>query len=255
VGAATLLLVSTGCATKKHVRNTVGPVEARVSQTEQKNREQQAALGELENSVSRADEKAMDADRKAREAGEAAKVAHNRADEANQLAGTANQLAESTRNRLGQVTENIDNYKMVKTDSILFGLNKYQLTKDAKQQLDDAVAQIQGTKNYVLEIQGFTDATGTASRNLELSRKRADAVVRYLTVQHNVPLRKISVLGVGEDDPTADNKSREGRKMARRVEIKVFSLDLGGDTTASNTPAASSTPTTTGVATQQRAQQ
>lgn len=246
MGAAALLLIGTGCATKKHVRQTVGPVEARVSQAEQRNREQQAALGELENSVSRADEKAMDADRKAREAGDAAKVAHNRADQANQLAGTANQLAESTRNRLGQVTENIDNYKMVKTDSILFGLNKHQLTKDAKQQLDDAVLQIQGTKNYVLEIQGFTDSTGTASRNLELSRKRADAVVRYLTVQHNVPLRKISVLGIGEDDPTADNKTREGRKMARRVDIRVFSLDLGAEATAaSNSNAQQSMPAQT----------
>jgi outer membrane protein OmpA-like peptidoglycan-associated protein len=92
--------------------------------------------------------------------------------------------------------------------------------------LDDAVAKIQGQKNYVLEIQGFTDATGPTTHNLELSRKRADSVVRYLTVQHNVPLRKINVLGVGEEDATADNKSREGRKMARRVEIKVFALNL-----------------------------
>jgi outer membrane protein OmpA-like peptidoglycan-associated protein len=199
--------------------------------------EQQAALGELENSVSRADERAMDADRKAREAAEAAKTAHGRADTAHNRADSAHQLAESTRSRLSEMAENIDNYQMVKTDSILFGLNKYQLTKEAKQQLDDAVAQLQGTKNFVLEIQGFTDATGTASRNLELSRKRADSVVRYLTVQHNVPLRKINVLGVGEDDPTADNKTREGRKMARRVEVRVFSLDLGGNTTASTSPA------------------
>jgi len=245
LGAAALLLVGTGCATKKHVRNTVGPVEARVTQAERRNVEQQAAIGELENSVSRADERAMDADRKAREAGEAAKTAqgradsaYNRADSAQGRADSAHQLAESTRSRLSEMAENIDNYQMVKTDSILFGLNKYQLTKEGKQQLDDAVAQLQGTKNYVLEIQGFTDATGTASRNLELSRKRADSVVRYLTVQHNVPLRKINVLGVGEDDPTADNKTREGRKMARRVEIRVFSLDLGGHTSASTSPAA-----------------
>jgi outer membrane protein OmpA-like peptidoglycan-associated protein len=209
--------------------------------------EQQSAIGELGNSVSRADERAMDADRKAREAGEAAKTAHGRADTAFNRADTAHSLAESTRTRLTELSENIDNYKMVTAENVLFPLNKHQLTTDAQAQLDSAVAQLQGSKNFVLEIQGFTDATGTATHNLELSRKRADSVVRYLTVKHNVPLRKINVLGVGEDDPTADNKTREGRKMARRVEMRVFALDLGGQQAAGadnlNRQTQSATPT------------
>lgn len=244
-GAAVIMLVGTGCATKKHVRQVVGPVEARVNQTEQRNAEQQAAIGELGNSVSRADERAMDAERKAREAGQAAQTAHNRADVAHNRADSAHTLAESTRARLTELSENIDNYKMVTTENILFGLNRHKLTEEAQAQLDAAVAQLQGSKSFVLEIQGFTDATGSAAHNLELSRKRADSVVRYLTVKHNVPLRKINVLGVGEDDPTADNKSREGRKQARRVEMRVYALDLGGNagqatatTTSQNTPAA-----------------
>jgi outer membrane protein OmpA-like peptidoglycan-associated protein len=186
----------------------------------------------------------MDADRKAVAAGQAASqaqtradAAHGRADAAYGRADQATQLAESTRSRLGEVVENIDNYKMVSTEAILFGLNKSTLTKDAKAQLDAAVQKIQGTKNYVLEIQGFTDKTGSANTNLALSQRRADAVVRYLTVQHNIPLRKINVLGIGEDDPNADNKTREGRKQARRVEIKVFALELG--TNAPNTTASS----------------
>jgi len=64
-GAAVLILIGSGCATKKHVRQVVGPVEARVSQTEKTNAQQQAAIGELGNSVARADERAMDADKKA----------------------------------------------------------------------------------------------------------------------------------------------------------------------------------------------
>jgi outer membrane protein OmpA-like peptidoglycan-associated protein len=122
-------------------------------------------------------------------------------------------------------------------------LNRHELTKEAQAQLDSSVAQLQGSKNFVLEIQGFTDATGSATRNLDLSRKRADSVVRYLTVKHNVPLRKINVLGVGEDDPTADNKSREGRKLARRVEMRVYALDLGGSQSAGATPTTTSQTT------------
>lgn len=247
--AALLTFVGTGCATKKHVRQQVAPVEARVSQTEKRNVEQQAAIGELNNSVSRADERAMDAERKARAAGEAAQTAQNRADSAQgradaayTRADAATGVAEETRTRMGQVVENITNYKMVTSENILFGVNRHALTKEAKQQLDNAVSQLQGSKNYVLEIQGFTDATGSASSNLELSRKRADSVVRYLTVSHNIPLRRISVLGVGEEDPNADNKSREGRKQARRVEMRVFSLDLGGQQSAAS-PGASASPT------------
>jgi outer membrane protein OmpA-like peptidoglycan-associated protein len=244
LGAAALILVGTGCATKKHVRQVVQPVEARVGAAEKKSADQASAIGELENNVSRVDERAMEADKKAAAAAQAAQAAQQRADEAKGLAGTAqsradsaNQLAEATRGRLGQVVENIDNYKLVNTESILFAVNKHALTKEAKAQLDAAVQKVQGAKNYILEIQGFTDKTGDASMNLALSQRRADSVVRYLTVNHNVPLRKISVLGIGEDDPNADNKTREGRKQARRVDIKVFALDLGG---AAGNPTAAS---------------
>lgn len=258
--AAMLTFVGTGCATKKHVRQTVAPVEARVSQTEKRNAEQQSAIGELNNSVSRADERAMDAERKARAAAEAAQTAQNRADSAQGKAETAqgradmaHGLAEATRTRMGQIVENIDNYKMVTSENILFAVNRHALTKESKQQLDNAVGQLQGSKNFVLEVQGFTDASGSSASNLELSRKRADSVVRYLTVNHNVPLRKISVLGVGEEDPNADNKSREGRKQARRVEMRVFSLDLGGQ--QATTTGANASQTAVGSASQTAAEQ
>jgi outer membrane protein OmpA-like peptidoglycan-associated protein len=229
--AAILMFVGTGCATKKHVRGVVAPVESRVSAAEKRATEQQAAIGELETGVSRADERAMDAERKATAAGQSADKANSAATTAHNRADQANQLAESTRNRLSELSStlssNIDNYQLVTTEKVLFGLNRHQLTDEAKSQLDEAVSKIQGTTNYVLEIQGFTDATGSAASNLELSRRRADSVVRYLTAQHNIPLRKINVLGLGEELKDADNKTREGRKEARRVDIKVFALDLG----------------------------
>lgn len=241
LGVAGFLLVGTGCATKKHVRQVVAPVEARVGGVEKKTADHASAIGEIENNVSRVDERAMDADRKAVAAGQSADRANQAATQAGSRADAAHQLAESSRARLGEVVENIDNYKMVGSESILFNLNKYNLTKEAQAQLDQSVEKIRNSKNYVLEIQGFTDKTGSAQHNLSLSQRRADAVVRYLTVKHQVPLRKINVLGVGEEDTTADNTTREGRKQARRVEIKVFSLELGGasgqSTTASTTPA------------------
>jgi OOP family OmpA-OmpF porin len=225
---------TTGCATKKYVRNTVSPVENRVAANDKKIADHASAIGELENGLSKTDEKAMEADRKAVTAGQEAAKANQSASQANQAATQASQSADSARQlaqngmtRIGEVVENIDNYKLVTTEKVLFPFGKSVLTKDAKAQLDSAVSNITSAKNYILEVQGFTDKTGPAGVNLDLSQKRADAVVRYLTTQHQVPLRKIHVLGLGADEPAADNKTADGRKQNRRVELKVFALDLG----------------------------
>jgi OOP family OmpA-OmpF porin len=265
-GAALLALLSTGCATKKHVRQVVGPVETRVGSVEKRTAEQAAALGDVENNVSRVDEKAMEADRKAAAAGQAAQAAQTRADSAqtradsaHTLAGQVQQMADQTRSRLTEVVGNLDNYQHVTTQSIFFAVNKSKLTPEEMQKLDDAVAKLQGNSNYVLEIQGFTDATGSAASNLELSRRRAEEVVRYLTLKHNIALRRIHVLGLGEEVPNADNRTRAARQQNRRVDVNVFARSLEGGTTASNqsnlnqgrSRQATEQPATTGTTTPQ----
>ena len=241
LGAALLTLLGTGCATKKHVRNVVAPVEARVTSSEANARKQGAQIGELQNGLSAADEKAMEADRKARAAGDSADRANQSATTAGLRADEARQLAEGTRSRLSDVVENFDNYKQQGTETVLFNVGKATLTKPAMQQLDAAVENLKTAKNYVLEVQGFTDKSGNAEANLALSQRRADAVVRYLTAQHNVPLRKIHVLGLGAEGQTKLG-NREARKQARKVEVKVYALDLGSNTTGA--PAASNVPST-----------
>jgi outer membrane protein OmpA-like peptidoglycan-associated protein len=240
LGVAVLAFVGTGCASKKHVRQVVGPVETRVGSVEKRTAEQAAALGDVENNVSRVDERAMEADRKAAAAGQAAQTAQTRADQAqlradnaHGLAGQAQQMADQTRNRLTDVVGNLDNYQHVTTESLFFGLNKSKLTKEEMQKLDEAVAKLQGNSNYILEIQGYTDRTGSAQTNLELSRRRADEVVRYVTTKHNVPLRRIHVLGLGEDVPDADNSTRAARQLNRRVDVNVFARSLES---AANSP-------------------
>ncbi len=242
VALSTMFLLgfgTTGCATKKYARGVVAPVEARVSTNEKKTADHASAIGELENGLSRTDEKAMDADRKAVTAGQEAAKANQAAGAAQQSADQAKQLADNGMTRIGEVVENFDNYKLVTTEKVLFPFGKSILTKDAKVQLDAAVGSITSAKNYVLEVQGFTDKTGSASANIVLSQKRADEVVRYLTTQHHVPLRKIHVLGLGADEPAADNKTRDGRTQNRRVEMKVFALDLGSGPAKSGTQASS----------------
>ncbi|MDW8355574.1 MAG: OmpA family protein [Bryobacterales bacterium] len=128
---------------------------------------------------------------------------------------------------LGTRIENIDRYRPVSTENILFGFNRSDLSEGAKAQLDALARTIAEGRHYLIEVHGFTDQSGSRDYNLELSRKRAAAVVRYLTLQHKVPLHRIHVMGYGSEAPVADNRTREGRKQNRRVEVKLFVVEQG----------------------------
>jgi len=123
--------------------------------------------------------------------------------------------------------ENLDNYQQVKTESVLFPVNRWELTEDDKQQLDSLSQTLGPLKHYAIEVEGFTDKTGPHQYNIQLSERRAETVVRYLTENEHVPLVRIHVIGLGEDEPAADNKTRDGRKQNRRVEIHIMVPELG----------------------------
>jgi outer membrane protein OmpA-like peptidoglycan-associated protein len=235
-GAMALSLFSTGCATKKYVAKTIAPVEQRVTGTETKNTEQDKQIAtqgteiqDLDKSLSVTKERLGDVDNKATLAGQAAKAADQKAEgaqlsanSARQAADGAHTFAEQGLDRLGHTMEAMNHYQMTKSDTVLFGVNKDTLTADAKKQLDDLASQVNGLDRFVIEVQGFTDKSGPASYNDLLSQRRAAAVARYLTTEHKIPVRSISLLGEGYAQPVADDKTRDGRKMNRRVEVKLW---------------------------------
>ncbi|HTJ82899.1 MAG TPA: OmpA family protein [Polyangiaceae bacterium] len=71
-----------------------------------------------------------------------------------------------------------------------------------------------------VEVQGHTDNTGDATQNKDLSQKRADAVVKYLT-EKGIAATRLSGKGYGQDKPIADNKTAAGRQKNRRVEFAI----------------------------------
>jgi len=73
----------------------------------------------------------------------------------------------------------------------------------------------------MIELQGYTDGRGSEQYNIGLSQRRAEAVERYL-VTKKIPLYRISIVGLGKDDPIADNKNEQGRAQNRRVEVRVL---------------------------------
>ena len=117
----------------------------------------------------------------------------------------------------------LDDYVPQETTSVNFRVGSSVLTAEGKAKLDAIATKALNAKGYVLEVTGFADSTGGTERNRALSQRRADAVIRYLVEQHQIPLRRIvTPYGFGETNPIADNTSRDGRAENRRVEVKVL---------------------------------
>jgi outer membrane protein OmpA-like peptidoglycan-associated protein len=234
--ALALTLVGTGCATKKYVAKTVAPVEQRVGGTESKNGEQDKQIAsqgteiqELGGDLSRIKERLGDTDSKATQASEAAKAADQKAANAQQSADGARQAADGARtfaeqglNRIDETVQSMNKFQMTKSEAVLFAFDSDKLTPEGKSQLDDFASQARGRDRFVIEVQGFTDKSGNASYNETLSEARARSVARYLTNQYQIPIRNISMLGSGYALAAADEKTRDGRKMNRRVEVRLW---------------------------------
>jgi outer membrane protein OmpA-like peptidoglycan-associated protein len=229
---AALSLMGTGCATKKYVAQTVAPIDARVTGTETKNTEQDKqiadhgkSLEELDRGLSRTREQLKDTDSKAIAANEAASKADQKADGAWKAADSAKGLAQQGLDTTAQLARTVDamnKYQVLKSETVLFAVNKAVLSEDAKSQLEELAKSADGLDRYVVEVQGFTDKTGSPMANERLSQQRAQEVARYLANEYKIPVRSISLLGSGYALPVADDKTREGRKLNRRVEVRLF---------------------------------
>jgi len=229
-------LLITGCATKKYVAQTVAPIDARVTSDEAKNdaknsdqdkqiAEHGKSIEELDRTVSRTREQLKDTDGKATAANEAAAKADQKADGAWKAADGAKSLAQQGLDANAQLARTVDamnKYQVLKSETVLFAVNQYSLTEDAKSQLEELAKSAGGLDRFVIEVQGFTDKTGTPTMNERLSQQRAQEVARYLANEYKIPVRSISLLGSGYALPVADDKTREGRKLNRRVEVRLF---------------------------------
>jgi OmpA-OmpF porin, OOP family len=233
---ATVAMIAGGCASKKYVRNTTAPVQAKVDQVgEQTNRNSQG-IEETRTQVKQVDERAQSGINAAQER---ASTADQHALSADQHAGTADQHATDAMNRANQVSQedkaaldslrsvvaNIDDYKLQTSANVPFKFNQYGLTDDAKQDLDKLAGDLKADKRFFIAVEGYTDSTGTRQYNEALSRRRADSVVEYLVAKHDIPIYRIHMIGLGQEKPLDEAHNRAARAKNRRVEVKVFSAD------------------------------
>lgn len=222
---AATMAVSVGCASKNYVRQQTTPLINKTNELDDmtaknsrdiKDVDQRAQAG-----IQQAQAKAAEVDQKAQAAGQQATQAQTMADNAVHRVDT-----------LQNAVANLDNYHVVNQSTVLFGFDKDNLTKQAKDELDQLASAVPNTKGYIITVEGGTDSTGPADYNYALSQRRADAVIQYLASQHNVPAYKIYLIGLGKDKPADSNKTREGRAKNRRVDVRLMT-----NTTDNNAPA------------------
>jgi len=206
-----------GCATKKYVRNRiderVAPLESRTGELEETSRRNSADITRLNGEVT---------DARAR-----ADRAQTTADTAQAKAVDATARADKVNTRVDTIVQNLDAYTLLKTVTVNFELSRDILDDASRASLDALAAELQNKKGFVLDIQGYTDTTGSDKRNIALSDRRARAVYQYLA-EHGVPLFRMNLLGFGEGQPVADNTTKEGRAQNRRVEVRVMTTKIQG---------------------------
>lgn len=130
-------------------------------------------------------------------------------------------LAKAT--AVDQRLSELDNYAEIESRAVNFGFNSFELTAESKQVLDELAEAAAAQTGYLIEVTGYASADGNPEHNRVLSSRRADAVIDYLVNERGLPLRRIiRPHGFGEHRPIADNATREGRRMNRRVEVKLM---------------------------------
>lgn len=201
VAVATMAL--TGCATTSDVDKRIAEVQAR---TDKKIESVETQVEDLQERQKATDGKVDDQGKQIEQLGQSAAEALKRAQEAGVLAKGKVVFQQS-------FTE----------DRIRFKTASYELTKDAKAALDEFAGKVKEVgKGVYLEIQGHTDDTGDSSFNDMLGQQRAEAVRRYLSREHKLPLGRMSTISYGDTLPIEANKTAKGRAKNRRVVIVVL---------------------------------
>jgi outer membrane protein OmpA-like peptidoglycan-associated protein len=223
-------------ARKKYVQRQTQPIRDRVNELDELTSANSKLIKDTD---ARAQQGIQMASAKANEADQHAIDAGNRATAAQQTA----QQAHTRLNTVEQVVTNIDQYQPSTQTEIRFKPGQTVLSKNAKAALDEMATPLKSQRGYVVEVQGFSSGHGQAA--ISSSQKMAESVVRYLVLNHDIPVYRIYLVGMG-NAPAPVPASAAGEANAKpkritggRVEISLLKNNLEQLASSGTTPVSS----------------
>ena len=215
-------------ARKKYVQRQTQPIRDRVNELDELTSANSKQIKDVD---SRATEGIKLASDKANEADQHAIDAGNKATQAQQSAQQVTTRVQTVEN----VVSNIDQYKASNQTEIRFRPGQTVLSKNAKDALDTMAGNLKGQRGYIIEVQGFSSGRGQTA--ITTSQKMAESVVRYLVLNHDIPVYRIYLVGMGNAPaPSTDETAKSKRISGGRVEVSLLKNDL--EQLSSNTGAA-----------------
>jgi outer membrane protein OmpA-like peptidoglycan-associated protein len=223
-------------ARKKYVNRQLDPVRGRVNELDELTAKNAKMIADVD---ARATEGIRNAMSKANDADSHALDAGNRANAAQQTAQQAHTRIATVEDTVSK----IDQYQPITQAEIRFRSGQNALSKNAKDALDQMATSLKNQKGYIVEVQGFSPGNGTTA--IENSREMAQMVVRYLVLNHEIPVYRIYTVGMG-NAPIQAEDGKMTRQKGGKVEISLLKNGLA-DLNASNSsaPAATSGVTAT----------
>jgi len=207
-------LVTHPFASKKYVQRMTRPIKDRLNELDEITTSNRAAIHDIDTRTQQglqlASEKTNLADQHASDAATKAQFAQTTATQASSRVASVEQ-------RVG----NLDQYTGATQTEIRFRPGQSVLSKEAKDALDEMAAPLKDQRSYIVEVRGYASGNGhTAIAN---SHKMADSVVRYLVLNHSVPVFRIYVLSMG--NAPAPEGTGTKRISGGKVEVSVLRND------------------------------
>jgi outer membrane protein OmpA-like peptidoglycan-associated protein len=206
--------------------------ERAAQQAEQQLQQQQAAAQQAQQQLQQTQQQLDQAQTAQQQAQQQAQAEQQQLQQTQQQLQQAqtdkDQMRQRLLGQLNQVLQTKDSARglIVNMPDVLFHINSANLTTDARERLAKVAGILIAYPDIHIEVDGYTDTTGSPQYNQQLSQQRADTVRSYL-VQQGVPSPSVDSKGFGPNDPVASNDTPQGRQQNRRVDLVVSGQSIG----------------------------
>jgi outer membrane protein OmpA-like peptidoglycan-associated protein len=234
------LMLASGCvATRKFTRNEVktsaDQLNARIDTTDSNARELKDHLDRVATqsdqntkNIATVKDDVSKVDSKADQIRNETQRAQSTADKAVTDTASVSSNLDKNVTIINRKIDNLNNYTVVSEKTVYFPFNSAAPSGGYDEALTEIANLMNQNKGAIIVLEGHTDSTGADTYNVNLADRRADAVLRHLVVDMNLPMYRIYKMGYGEAHPVAPNDNKSDREKNRCVVIRVLTAQVNG---------------------------